>query len=178
MPTPPTHWHGELLPHVDGALLPARLRLVLARADADPAAAEQAAAALAAAGARLDAAEAFAIAATVHRQARDEAATRLAVARAAELELECEGALTEGLLAFREGIEALTDREREVASLVATGLASREVAEQLSLSTRTVDNLLGRVYRKLDIPGRPGLMAVFGATPAVRAPATSVRRGG
>jgi DNA-binding CsgD family transcriptional regulator len=57
----------------------------------------------------------------------------------------------------------LTDREWEVAALAAAGLASRDVAARLSLSVRTVDNLLGRVYRKLGIPGRGGLMEVFGA---------------
>ncbi|MEQ1785981.1 MAG: LuxR C-terminal-related transcriptional regulator [Acidimicrobiales bacterium] len=148
---------------VDGVLLIAKLQVVVARAELATGDAERAAGQLAAIGASLDAAEAFAMVAALHRLDRDEARARLAVAQAAELELACGGALAEGLLPFRDGIGVLTDRERQVAALAAAGLASREVAARLSLSVRTVDNLLGRVYRKLEIPGRGGLMDVFGA---------------
>lgn len=48
----------------------------------------------------------------------------------------------------------LTEREREVALLVAQGLANREVAERLFCSVRTVEVHLGRVYRKLDLRSR------------------------
>ena len=37
------------------------------------------------------------------------------------------------------------------------GLANREIAETLFLSTRTVENHLSRVYRKLDISSRSAL---------------------
>lgn len=55
----------------------------------------------------------------------------------------------------------LTPREREVAELAAAGATSRAIAEQLGISRRTVDNLLGRVYSKLGVPGRDGLRDVF-----------------
>ncbi|MEZ5140177.1 MAG: helix-turn-helix transcriptional regulator [Acidimicrobiales bacterium] len=48
----------------------------------------------------------------------------------------------------------LTAREREVVALVADGLASKEVAERLFLSTRTVSNHLQNAYAKLGITGR------------------------
>lgn len=52
---------------------------------------------------------------------------------------------------------ALTSREREVAELAAAGEPSRAIADRLGVSTRTVDNLLGRVYLKLGIRGRSEL---------------------
>ncbi|WP_062209015.1 helix-turn-helix domain-containing protein [Demequina oxidasica] len=48
----------------------------------------------------------------------------------------------------------LTERELEVALLVAQGLANREVATRLFCSVRTVEVHLGRVYRKLDLRSR------------------------
>ena len=53
--------------------------------------------------------------------------------------------------------DALTDRECEIAFLAATDATSREIADRLGLSARTVDNHLRRVYRKLDIGGRSEL---------------------
>ncbi|MDE0572620.1 LuxR C-terminal-related transcriptional regulator [Demequina sp. B12] len=48
----------------------------------------------------------------------------------------------------------LTEREREVAQLVAQGYANRDVAERLYVSVRTVEVHLGRVYRKLGLRSR------------------------
>ena len=56
----------------------------------------------------------------------------------------------------------LTARESEVAVLAARDLASREIAERLGVSVRTVDNHLGRIYAKLGIDGRSGLQELFG----------------
>jgi DNA-binding CsgD family transcriptional regulator len=44
-------------------------------------------------------------------------------------------------------------------------LASREIAERLRITTRTVDNLLGRVYAKLGVSGREELAEVLGRRP-------------
>ncbi|MGW5352837.1 ATP-binding protein [Streptomyces sp. NPDC004031] len=55
-------------------------------------------------------------------------------------------------------MSVLTDREREVATLAGTGLRSREVAERLHLSPRTVDVHLNRIYRKLNITSRSALV--------------------
>ena len=54
-------------------------------------------------------------------------------------------------------IEPLTNREREVALLAATGLASKQIAIRLSISKRTVDTHLDRIYRKLGVAGRAEL---------------------
>ena len=49
---------------------------------------------------------------------------------------------------------SLTAREREVATLVASGLTSKEAAEHLHLSERTVETHLAHVYGKLGITTR------------------------
>jgi DNA-binding NarL/FixJ family response regulator len=48
----------------------------------------------------------------------------------------------------------LTGREREIARLVATGHTNREVAEQLVLSTKTVEAHLRNIYAKLGVRSR------------------------
>jgi DNA-binding CsgD family transcriptional regulator len=51
----------------------------------------------------------------------------------------------------------LTRRELEVATLAATGLSDRDVADVLVVSVRTVESHLGSVYRKLGIASRRAL---------------------
>jgi len=48
----------------------------------------------------------------------------------------------------------LSAREAEVLRLVATGLTNAEVAEELFLSSRTVDWHLGSIYRKIGFHSR------------------------
>jgi DNA-binding CsgD family transcriptional regulator len=55
------------------------------------------------------------------------------------------------------GADSLTAAERRVSEMAASGLSNREIAETLFLSTRTVENHLSRVYRKLDISSRSAL---------------------
>jgi pimeloyl-ACP methyl ester carboxylesterase/DNA-binding CsgD family transcriptional regulator len=50
-------------------------------------------------------------------------------------------------------LDRLTGREREVLDLVAAGRENREIAEQLTLSVRTVERHLQTIYRKLDLTG-------------------------
>jgi DNA-binding CsgD family transcriptional regulator len=51
----------------------------------------------------------------------------------------------------------LSNREREIALLAASGRTSREIATELHLSVRTVDNHLSRTYMKLGVSGRQEL---------------------
>jgi DNA-binding CsgD family transcriptional regulator len=51
----------------------------------------------------------------------------------------------------------LTETERRVAMLAASGMTNREVAQAAFLSPKTIDNVLGRVYRKLGIGSRAEL---------------------
>jgi DNA-binding NarL/FixJ family response regulator len=46
-------------------------------------------------------------------------------------------------------IDHLTEREREVLRLMADGLTSKEIAQRLSLSTKTVENHRARILEKL-----------------------------
>ena len=52
----------------------------------------------------------------------------------------------------------LTTREREILQLLAEGLASKEIASDLNVSTRTVDSHRARIMQKLDIHKVSGLV--------------------
>ena len=52
------------------------------------------------------------------------------------------------------GVQALTASERRVADLAVTGRANREIAQELFVTPKTVENHLGRIYTKLGINGR------------------------
>ena len=58
--------------------------------------------------------------------------------------------------------DELTETERRVAELAATGLSSRQIAERAFLAPKTVGNVLGRVYGKLGIHSRAELGARMG----------------
>ena len=60
---------------------------------------------------------------------------------------------------------SLTNRERQVAKLAAEGAKSREIADQLYLSPRTVENHLQRVYTKLGVNGRDALAPALRTLP-------------
>ena len=51
----------------------------------------------------------------------------------------------------------ITDREREVATLVAAGLSSRQIGDRLKVSARTVEGHLYRIFTKLGIADRDEL---------------------
>jgi DNA-binding NarL/FixJ family response regulator len=55
----------------------------------------------------------------------------------------------------------LTPAERDVAVLAAAGRSNREIASDLGLSVRTVENRVQRVYEKLAISGRADLAAAL-----------------
>ena len=54
----------------------------------------------------------------------------------------------------------LTDREREILSLVAQGLSNGEIAARLVISPLTAKTYVRNVLRKLDCRDRPGLVAL------------------
>jgi DNA-binding CsgD family transcriptional regulator len=56
----------------------------------------------------------------------------------------------------------LSPTERRVAELAATGITNRDIAAALSISTKTVEANLSRVYHKLDIYSRVELSAHLG----------------
>jgi two-component system response regulator NreC len=54
--------------------------------------------------------------------------------------------------------ESLSDREKEVVSLVAKGYSNKEVAEQLVISVKTVESHKSNVMEKLHLKTRPELV--------------------
>jgi DNA-binding CsgD family transcriptional regulator len=56
--------------------------------------------------------------------------------------------------AVKAAFDGLTDREREIASLIAEGKSNREIAEALYLSKRTVDAHIGNILGKLGFASR------------------------
>ena len=49
----------------------------------------------------------------------------------------------------------LSDREREVLSLMASGASNGEIAQRLFLSDKTVRNYVSSIFTKLDVETRP-----------------------
>jgi DNA-binding CsgD family transcriptional regulator len=149
------------LPPVEGRLLPALVAAVEALAGRDHARLEAAGGRLEDLGCLLHAAELIAAAATAAAdQGLGTVAARLRT-RALELVEHCDGATTELL---RSPVsDGLTTREREVAGFAARGLTDVEIAARLSVSRRTVETHLYRVYAKLGVSGRRDLAPLFSA---------------
>ena len=60
------------------------------------------------------------------------------------------------------GRDALTPTEQRIARMAADGMPNREIAQALFVTTKTIENQLGRVYKKLGVAGRkdlPGALA-------------------
>jgi DNA-binding NarL/FixJ family response regulator len=53
--------------------------------------------------------------------------------------------------------QSLTDREREVLSLIAEGLLNKQIADRLGIGVRTIETHRERIMRKLDIHTVAGL---------------------
>lgn len=146
---------------IDGDLAPARSRHTDALVDNDAPGLETVSHDFEAMGADLLAAEAAADAAVARRHAGQLREATADERRASILAERCEGAVTPAL----QGIEArarLTAAERETAGLAAAGRSNKQIAAELYLSARTVENRLHRVYEKLGISGRAELAQVMG----------------
>jgi DNA-binding NarL/FixJ family response regulator len=104
----------------------------------------------------LLAAETAADAAEAFRRAGDQRAATAASHRSTALAALCEGATTPGLI-HTDAVVPLSAREREIAVLATEGLSSKDIAERLYLSVRTVNNHLQSAYSKLGVSGRAEL---------------------
>jgi DNA-binding NarL/FixJ family response regulator len=62
------------------------------------------------------------------------------------------------------GVGALTDREREIAQLVADGHTNRRIAAHLHLSTKTVETHVANIFGKLDVRSRAAVAATIART--------------
>jgi DNA-binding CsgD family transcriptional regulator len=101
------------------------------------------------------AADAHAAAAAAWRAAGERRSAAASEQRAAELLRRC--GTNVDALAATTSIVPLTPREREIVLLVADGLSTKETAEQLYLSARTVSNHLQNAYAKLGVSKRAEL---------------------
>jgi DNA-binding CsgD family transcriptional regulator len=116
---------------------------------------------------RLEYARTLLVAGQVERRRRRKRAAREYLARSLDL-FEAAGArpwagkargeLERVVLRRAEGDE-LTETERRVAELAASGLTNREVAARLFISPKMVEAHLAHAYRKLDIHSRAALGA-------------------
>jgi len=61
------------------------------------------------------------------------------------------------------GIASLTPAERRVAELAATERSNRDIAQELFVTEKTVENHLTAVYRKLEISSRAQVASAFGS---------------
>jgi len=140
----------------DSALVSARARHAAAARARDARELARASEDFEAMGAMLLAAEAASGAAEALSRSGDQRGARAALGRSASLAATCEGAATPGL--FRAHAAArLTGREREIAALAGAGTASKDIAELLRVSVRTVDNHLQHVYAELGVTNRAEL---------------------
>jgi serine/threonine-protein kinase PknK len=57
----------------------------------------------------------------------------------------------------RSGLNGLTRRERDVATLVARGYANQRIADELVISKRTVEMHVGNLFAKLGVTSRTEL---------------------
>lgn len=62
-------------------------------------------------------------------------------------------------MAGTENGPALTPRERDVLMWLARGMTSKEIAQKLHLSPRTVEDVRARLLRKFDVPNAARLLA-------------------
>ncbi|WP_051366540.1 helix-turn-helix transcriptional regulator [Hamadaea tsunoensis] len=112
-------------------------------------------------GADLIAAEVLTVAAASYEDDGRRRSATACAAEADELLRRCQGATTPGLIAAG-GRTPLSGREREIADLVLRGLTSKQIAEQLFLSVRTVSNHLQNIYTKLGVTSRAELSGIVG----------------
>ncbi|MEH0449941.1 MULTISPECIES: LuxR family transcriptional regulator [unclassified Streptomyces] len=141
----------------DGAFTPARARFVTALAKKDPQGLMACSEELEHMGAQLLAAESAAAAAGAWRRKGDARKVTAATVDATRLAGLCEGARTPLLSTIADAVEPLTKREQEIALLAASGKTSKAISQHLTLSVRTVDNHLQRIYLKLGVRSRGDL---------------------
>jgi len=152
---------AELSDLVDGDLAGAFAQHAHAVTQRSAAGLESAAGRFESVGAKLLAAEALQGASAAYQREGLKRQAASATRRAADLRQACGDPRTPGL-AGGGSPDTLTRREREVAVLAASGLSSREIAERLFVSVRTVDNQLQRAYTKLGVKGRDALREALG----------------
>ena len=153
---------AELVAITDSPFARTRLDHVRAMAAGDLHALSRVADQFEAMGANLHAAEVAVAAGDLCRLQGDQRGAAAFTVRAERYAASCEGATSPALAVATGSVDPLTDREREIAFLAASELTSREIADQLFLSYRTVNNHLQHIYDKLGIRARSELRGALG----------------
>jgi DNA-binding NarL/FixJ family response regulator len=152
---------AELAACVEGPRAAVAARYAAALSADDAGQLERASTEFEAMGDLLAAADAAGQAATSYRRAGRAGSAMTAAARAHRLAARCHGATSPAIEAASFA-PPFTNREREIAVLVARGLSNREIAEAVSLSVRTVESHIYRACSKAGVAGRAGLADVLG----------------
>ncbi len=147
---------AELATTVHGPRAPAAAAHASALAAGDPDALLAVSASLEKHGLLLPAADATAQAAALLSARGATAQASFATARATALAERCEGARTPALAVGTAPLP-ISAREREVATLAASGLSNREVAARLHVSVRTVEGHIYRACTRLGLDDRAAL---------------------
>jgi ATP/maltotriose-dependent transcriptional regulator MalT len=153
----------ELATEVDGELMAARLAHARALADRAPEDLEVVAAEFERLGTIPFAAEAWAQVSALWRSEGRARRARRAGQTAQALAHRCAGLATPAMALAGEAA-ALTTREREVVGCAARGRSNRDIASELGLSVRTVENHLQHAFEKLGTSRREELAALLDAT--------------
>jgi DNA-binding NarL/FixJ family response regulator len=151
---------AQLTVQVDGPRAGAAAAHAAALAAEDGAALVAASVQLEQIGALLLAADAAAQAAAVHTRQGRRGSAQSAATRAHHLAQACENARTPALAAIAAPLP-LTNREREIVTLVASGLSNREIARRLVISVRTVENHRYHACAKLGTTDRTELATLL-----------------
>ena len=147
---------ADLTARIDGPLAAARATHAAGLATGDPAMLEEVAQSFEGMGADILAAEAAADAAVAWRRSGSRRQAAAAERQAASIAARCEGASTPALQAI-EARAVLTPAEREAALLAANGASNKDIARQLNVSVRSVENRLQHAYEKLGVSSREDL---------------------
>ena len=133
--------------------------VLAAVADRDAQALDVISAEFEAAGLMLSAADSAAQAVALHDRAGERSKSAESSARALRLASRCGGAATPAIRSAARPLP-VSAREREIAGLVAAGLSNRDIADQLTVSVRTVEGHIYRACIKLDVADRDELAKI------------------
>ena len=65
-----------------------------------------------------------------------------------------------GLLEEDDGMESLTQRQREILADIANGLSNKGISEKYSIALPTVKDHIRLIFEKLDVSNRAGAAAL------------------
>ncbi len=153
---------AELTKRVAGPLVLLQADHAAAVADKDAVGLDAVSAGFEGTGALLSAADAAAQAAVLHQAEYRTRPAAESTLRAKALAATCGGASTPALRAAVHPLP-LSERELEIALLIVEGLNSRQIADRLTLSPRTVEGHVYRSFIKLGVSDRDELSAVVRA---------------